>query len=596
NSRDNYFLIIFQPSNGELETKPKKIIPASKEAKNEQIAALEKQLKEARESMRMMSEEFEATREELQSANEEVLSSNEELQSINEELETSKEELQSTNEELTTINEELQNRNVELQESYEYVGSIFETMHEPLLVLNDDLRVKDANKAFYKMFRITPEETEGNYLYNLNHQEWDIPELKKQLKLVQAKNIEFTDFEIRHTFRSIGERVFLLNAQKLFIKDKKNTLILLAVEDITEHRFSEERLRESAERFRLLIENAFDIIAILSKEGVIVYESESISRILGYSQQERVGKKIFIDPIVHPEDIEAKKAAFQKALDDPEEIVKTEFRLKHKDGSYRDIEAVYLNLISNPRIEGVVATYHDITHRKKIEKQKEEFISIASHELKTPVTSLKAYAQILEDGFIKIKDKKSADLLEKMNKQVDRLTTLITDLLDFTRIQGEKLELRETDYNINELISEVVEEMQRTTKVHKMVTKLDRSVQMWGDRYRTGQVLTNLLSNAIKYSPHAKKIIVSSKLEKNSITVCVQDFGIGIKKDLLNKVFERFFRISEAKLNTFPGLGLGLYIAAEIIKRQGGAINVESTDGKGSTFCFSLPIKQNGKK
>ena len=592
NTRDNYFLVIFQPSNGELEAKPKKTIPASKEVKNERIAALEKQLKEARENMKLMSEEFEATREELQSANEEVLSSNEELQSINEELETSKEELQSTNEELTTINEELQNRNVELQESYEYVESIYETIHEPLLVLNDDLRVKDANKAFYKIFRTTPEETEGNYLYNLNNHEWDIPELKKQLKLVQSKNIEFTDFEIRHNFKSIGEKAFLLNAQKLFIKDKKNALILLAIEDITEHRFSEQRLKESAERFRLLLENAFDIIAILSKDGIIVYESESLSKILGYSQNEREGKSIFTDPIVHPEDIDIKKAAFQKALNDPDEIVRTEFRLKHKDGGYRDIEAVYLNLITNPRIEGVVATYHDVTDRKKVEKQKEDFISIASHELKTPVTSLKAYAQILEDSFIKAKDKKSAELLEKMNKQVDRLTALITDLLDFTRIHGDRLKLREGNYNINELISEMVEDMQRTTKLHKIDARLDRSVQMWGDRYRTGQVLTNLLSNAIKYSPHAKKIIVSSKLEKNSITVCVQDFGIGIKKDLLNKVFERFFRISESRLNTFPGLGLGLYIAAEIIKRQGGTINVKSTDGKGSTFCFSLPIKK----
>ena len=148
-------------------------------------------------------------------------------------------------------------------------------------------------------------------MFSLNNQEWDIPELKKQLKLVQSKNIEFTDFEIRHTFKSIGEKAFLLNAQKLFIKDKKNALILLAIEDITEHRFSEQRLKESAERFRLLIENAFDIIAILSEEGMIVYESESISRILGYSQNERVGKSIFTDPIVHPDDIDSKREAFQ---------------------------------------------------------------------------------------------------------------------------------------------------------------------------------------------------------------------------------------------------------------------------------------------
>ena len=134
--------------------------------------------------------------------------------------------------------------------------------------------------------------------------------------------------------------------------------------------------------------------------------------------------------------------------------------------------------------------------------------------------------------------------------------------------------------------------MQRTTKMHEIITKLDRPVQLWGDRYRTGQVLTNLLSNAIKYSPHAKKIMVTSKLTGDAITICVQDFGIGIKKDHLDKVFDRFFRVSEAKLNTFPGLGLGLYIAAEIVKRQGGTIDVKSIEAQGATFCFSLPLKR----
>ena len=241
------------------------------------------------------------------------------------------------------------------------------------------------------------------------------------------------------------------------------------------------------------------------------------------------------------------------------------------------------------------ANIKNITERKELEQQKDEFISIASHELKTPVTSIKAYAQILQEGFEKLKDKRSAELLEKMNGQVDRLTTLIIDLLDFTRIEGGKLKFRKESYNLNELITEVVEEMQRTTKNHKIVLELDKPVQLWGDSYRTGQVITNLLSNAIKYSPNAKKIIVRSKASKDNITIFVRDFGIGIGKDHLNKLFTRFFRVSESTLNTFPGLGLGLYIAAEIVKRQGGTIRVKSSKGKGSTFYFSLPIRHDAK-
>jgi signal transduction histidine kinase len=140
-----------------------------------------------------------------------------------------------------------------------------------------------------------------------------------------------------------------------------------------------------------------------------------------------------------------------------------------------------------------------------------------------------------------------------------------------------------------------VEEMQRTTKTHEIVLELDKPVQVWGDSYRTGQVLTNLLNNAIKYSPHGKKIIVSSKSGKDKVTIFVQDFGIGIGKAHLNKVFNRFFRVSDSKLNTFPGLGLGLYIAAEIIKRQGGSINVKSKEGEGSTFYFSLSTLDDAK-
>jgi signal transduction histidine kinase len=198
----------------------------------------------------------------------------------------------------------------------------------------------------------------------------------------------------------------------------------------------------------------------------------------------------------------------------------------------------------------------------------------------------------LQENFRQVGDKRSVELLGKMNDQVDRLTTLIVDLLDFTRIEGGKLQFREESYDLNGLLTDVIEEMQRTSLQHKIIKKLDKTVHIWGDRYRTGQVLINLLSNAIKYSPNAKKIIVSSKVEKKKITVFVQDFGIGIEKKMVGKVFERFFRVTEPTLNTFPGLGLGLYIAAEIISRQGGEIGAKSVKGKGSTFWFSLPSKQ----
>jgi PAS domain S-box-containing protein len=383
----------------------------------------------------------------------------------------------------------------------------------------------------------------------------------------------------------------ILNAQKFPKKELSESLILLSIQDITTRKQYEEELKQNEERFRLLVQNSSDVITVFDQDGTIKYESAAIELVLGYKPGERVGRNISMDPIVHPDDRAIKINLLKSSAEKPKQNFYGEFRLRHKNGSYRTIEAIFRSFLEDKRINGIIANYRDITDRKILEYQKDEFIGIASHELKTPVTSIKAYTQILQDVFEKARDKKSAEMLEKMNKQVDRLTTLIVDLLDFTRIEGGKLKFRQEKYNLNSLISEIVEEMQRTTNRHRIEKHLDKTVQMYGDSERSGQVLTNLLNNAIKYSPEADKIIVSSKVEKEMVTICVQDFGIGINKTLVNKVFDRFFRVNEPLLNTFPGLGLGLYIASEIVRKLDGNIWATSQKGKGSTFCFSLPIK-----
>jgi PAS domain S-box-containing protein len=315
--------------------------------------------------------------------------------------------------------------------------------------------------------------------------------------------------------------------------------------------------------------------------------------VLGYDPEETVNQNIITEPIVYPEDRSIKDRMIRDCIAKPAATIRAEFRLQHKDGSYRVLEAVCVNLLNDPRIQGIVANYRDITERKKLEQQKEEFIGIASHELKTPVTSIKAYAQILHQHFIETEDMQSAKLVDKMNHQIDRLTKLIIDLLDVTKISAGQLQFKEEEFDLNELIKEIVGEMQHTTLKHNIIMQLHDSPKIMGDRERTGQVFTNLLSNAIKYSPEADKIIVSATPEQGEVIICVQDFGIGMTEEMQKKVFQRFFRVMETTKNTYPGLGLGLYIAAEIVKRQGGRVWVNSRIGEGSSFCFSLPVKGN---
>jgi two-component system, chemotaxis family, CheB/CheR fusion protein len=203
-------------------------------AKERRIKKLEEELAAARGDMLAFTQEQEAFTEELQSANEEVVSSNEELQTINEELETSKEEMESTNEELTTTNQELQTRSELLSESYDYAEAITATIHEPMLVLDKDFRVKSANKSFYKKFGVLEKETEGLVLYDLGNKQWNIPKLRELLEEIIPRNSEFHDFEVEHNFETIGKKIMLLNANRIFRSAHREQLILLSISDITE--------------------------------------------------------------------------------------------------------------------------------------------------------------------------------------------------------------------------------------------------------------------------------------------------------------------------------------------------------------------------
>ncbi|NCD69589.1 PAS domain S-box protein [Mucilaginibacter agri] len=271
----------------------------------------------------------------------------------------------------------------------------------------------------------------------------------------------------------------------------------------------------------------------------------------------------------------------------------SQFRIKHTDGTLR-----WIVCTGNPqyneagKFSGYIGACVDITEQKQLQNQKDEFIGIASHELKTPVTSIKAYAQVLEAMFLKSGDERKAAMLVKMNNQIDRLTSLIGDLLDVTKIQSGRLQFNDTWFDFNQLLLELVEDLQRTTERHQIIPELQPIGSVYADKDRIGQVLTNLVTNAIKYSPDADKIIVKAKVVDGEVSVCVEDFGIGISHDKKDKVFEQFYRVSGDKQHTFPGLGLGLYISSEIVKREGGRIWVNSVPGQGSTFCFALPIKQ----
>jgi len=229
-----------------------------------------------------------------------------------------------------------------------------------------------------------------------------------------------------------------------------------------------------------------------------------------------------------------------------------------------------------------------ISEKEEIEKRKDEFISIASHELKTPLTSIKAFTQILLKSVSddEIKHKK---YLTRMDQQLDKLTELINDLLDVSRIKSGVLELREEIFPLDIFVREVVEDVASIVPNNDIVVVGRTGRLIKSDKNRISQVLTNLLTNAGKYSPNGREILVRLDYSDKEVTIHVEDFGIGIAKNKINKIFQRFTRINNPKNEKSPGLGLGLYISSQIINRLGGELRVKSEPGKGSVFSFNLP-------
>ena len=235
----------------------------------------------------------------------------------------------------------------------------------------------------------------------------------------------------------------------------------------------------------------------------------------------------------------------------------------------------------------LVESKKEIIAQNNIQSQ---FMSIASHELKTPITSMKASLQILERFAKGSPDsQKMHPFIFNANKQVNRLTNLVKDLLDVTKIQNGKLEMNRTSFLLNDLIREVINETTQLSR-HQFIIQDLPQLYVYADATRIYQVIDNFLSNAVKYSAGADRVHVYSEIQDRSAKVCVKDFGPGIPEDKLPFLFDRFYRIQETN-QAVQGLGLGLYICKEIIENHGGEIGAESELGSGSVFWFTLPIE-----
>jgi PAS domain S-box-containing protein len=348
-------------------------------------------------------------------------------------------------------------------------------------------------------------------------------------------------------------------------------------------------LRNLTGRFDFFVNQAMAIITIIDKKGTILYQSPSIKNILGYDHTKRIGKNFLHSRLVHPNDVVIKEELQRMAFSHPNKNFKNELRMLHKNGSWSWMEVIFNNQLNNPDIAGIIVVTHDITERKVSEIQKDEFLSIASHELKTPLTTIRAYSQLLKKRMEKDTSKKEERIfLDKIVVQTDKIGHLINELLDVSKIQESKLTVAIKPIQLDELVKKIIGDFRYIAKKHRIELRVHTHCKVLGDENRIGQVVNNLLTNAIKYSPGSDTILVSIKKSNGTVVTSVTDYGVGIPDNLQKFVFQRFFRIEESNAQLISS-GLGLYIASEIIKLHHGKLWLKSKVGKGSTFSFSLP-------
>lgn len=399
------------------------------------------------------------------------------------------------------------------------------------------------------------------------------------------------------------------------IKSGDENLLVGTLQDVTKEFELNKDLQEKEEYRTQIITNAPDAVIVINEKNIITLWNPKTEKIFGWKAEEVLGLQIS-DTIIPTQYREAHREGMKRLLKTGEARVlnKTlELTALNKEGKEFPISLT----ISQATQQGnklFIAFLRDITIEKqtkelaisnqsllkanieleesqklseKLLKQKDEFISIASHEMKTPLTTAKGYTELL---LLSLNEENQSVLYAtKANQSIERLQELVTELLDSSKIQNGQLNYNIAAFDFNKMVDETIENIQHSTKNHSIQKTGNCAQQITGDRNRLQQVVINLLTNAVKYSPNADKVLVKIEELEGKIQVSVQDFGIGMSGKHLNKIFDRYYRVEEHAIH-FQGLGIGLYISHNIIERHKGELWVKSEPEKGSTFYFILPL------
>lgn len=488
-----------------------------------------------------------------------------------------------------------------------YAQDIVDTVREPLLMLDTNLRVQSANRAFYETFHVSAAETENQLIYQLGNGQWDIPDLRTLLEDVIPTSSVFNDYELEHTFPIIGRRVMLLNGRKLRA-GSHSAIIVVAMEDVTERRQAEADFRAIETYAQDIVDTVREPLLILDTTLRVQSGNRAFYHTFRVSPEETENRLIY--ELGNGQwDIPALRTLLEDIV--PKSSVFNDFELVH------DFPGVgrRVMLLNARKLQAghhgalLVLAMEDVTERRRVEeavakakeasemanRTKSLFLANMSHELRTPLNAIVGYSEMLQEEAIDRElDSFSADL-EKITLSGKQLLALINDILDLSKIEAGKMELYLETFDLNALIDEVAATLGPMVENNSNKLRIERATNLGGmraDQVKVRQALYNLLSNAAKFT-HDGSITLNAEREMMDdvewIVFRVTDTGIGLSPDKIVRLFQDFTQADASTTRKFGGTGLGLALTRRFCQMMGGDVTVSSTPDKGSTFTIKLP-------
>src|SRR3990172_478847 len=482
---------------------------------------------------------------------------------------------------LERARKELEVTKISEYEAREYAESIINTVREPLIALDQDLRVVTANRSFYGVFKVKPEETLGQLIYDLGNKQWNIPKLRELLETILPQKTTFDNYEVEHEFSIIGRRIMLLNARQIQRVLGKERIILLAIEDITERReiekglekarkelevtkISEDEAREYAES---IINTVREPLIALDQDLRVVTASRSFYEVFKVTPKETVGQLIY--------DLGNKQWNIPKLRELLETILpqKTTFDNYEVEHEFSTIgrRIMLLNARQIQRVLGkeriILLAIEDITERREIEnglkkaheelkelaaelkrtaRVKSEFLANMSHELRTPLNSINGFSEVLSDETFGPLNEKQKRYVNNVLTSGKHLLALINQILDMAKLEAGKMELALSKLPMKSLLNELsllVADMVAKKKLNMALEIADDLPDIEADDLKVKEIIYNLLSNAVKYTPEGGEIGMRARKAGPEIEIVVWDTGIGIAPENREKIFEGFFRV-----------------------------------------------------